>query len=120
LLSGLQALALLGPQQAEATIFLASWCLELTLKAYLELKEQTKKELRPIQHNLAELWSKASGHGLPIPFTPPRWCVLLSTTHDKPYHQRYPTDAAAYSAPNIQLLVVELTALHDLVAQSLQ
>jgi hypothetical protein len=120
LLAGLEALAPLGPRQAEAAIFLASWCLELTLKAHLESKGQTKDELRPIQHNLAELWAKASGHGLPIPATPPRWCALLSTTHDKPFHQRYPTDAAASSAPNIQLLVVELTALHNLVAQSLQ
>lgn len=86
----------------------------------LESKGQTKDELRPIQHNLAALWAKASNHGLPIPATPPRWCMVLSTTHDKPFHQRYPTDAAASSAPNIPLLVVELTALHTLVAQSLQ
>ncbi len=118
--SGLEALALPDPQQAEAAIFLASWCLELTLKAYLESKGQTKLELRPIQHNLAKLWAKASDHGLSVPAIPPRWCVLLSTTHDKPFHQRYPTDAAGSSAPNIQLLVVELTALHNLVAQSLQ
>jgi hypothetical protein len=121
LLSGLEALALLGPQQAEAAIFLASWCLELTLKAHLESKGQTKDKLWDIRHNLAELWAEASGHGLPVPATPPRWCVLLGTTHDGPlFHQRYPTDAAASSAPNIQLLVVELTALHNLVAQSLQ
>lgn len=120
LLSGLEALALLGSQQAEAAIFLASWCLELTLKAHLELKGQTKAELRPIQHNLAELWVKASGHGLPVPAKAPHWCVLLGKTHDNPFHQRYPTDAAASSAPNIQLLVAELTALHNLVAQSLQ
>lgn len=120
LLTGLEALAPLGPRQAEAAIFLASWCLELTLKGYLESKGQTKVELRTIQHNLAALWAKASDHGLPILAMPPRWCFLLSTTHDKPFHQRYPTDAAASSAPNIQLLVVELTALHNLVAQSLQ
>jgi hypothetical protein len=120
LLTGLETLAPLGPRQAEAAIFLASWCLELTLKAHLESKGQTKDALRPIQHNLTALWAKASDQGLPIPATPPRWCVLLSTIHDKPFHQRYPTDAAASSAPNIQLLVVELTALNRLVAQSLQ
>lgn len=120
LLSGLEALALLGPQQAEAAIFLASWCLELTLKAHLEQKGQTKNELRPIRHNLAKLWEEASKHGLPVPATPPHWCDQLGKTHDKPFHQRYPTDAAAFSAPSIQILVVELTALHNLVAQSLR
>ena len=120
LLVGLEALALLGPRQAEAAIFLASWCLELNLKAHLEFKGRTKDKLRPLQHNLAALWTKASDHGLPVPATPPYWCALISQTHNRPFHQRYPTDAAAYSAPNIQLLVVELTALHNLVAQSLQ
>lgn len=119
LLSGLEALSVLGPPQTEAAIFLASWCLELTLKAYLEKNGRTKTELRPIQHNLAGLWTKAFDCGLAVTATPPRWCALLSTTHDKPFHQRYPTDAAVSSAPHIGLLVAELSALHNLVAQSL-
>ena len=120
LLAGLEALEPLGPQRAEAAIFLASWCLELTLKAHLESKGQAKDELRPIQHNLAALWAKAAEHGLAVSTTPPRWCVVLSATHNKPFHQRYPTDAAASIAPSRQLLLVELTALHSLVASSLQ
>ena len=120
LLAGLEALEPLGPKRAEAAVFLASWCLELTLKAHLESKGQAKDELRAIQHNLAALWAKAAAHGLPVSAPPPRWCVALSATHNKPFHQRYPTDAAASIAPSIQLLLVELTALHNLVATSLQ
>ncbi len=120
LLTGLEALAPLGPRQAEAAIFLASWCLELTLKAHLASRGQNKSELQPIQHNLSALWAKAFDFGLPVPATPPRWCVILSGTHDKPFHQRYPTDAAGSIAPNTETLVVELTTLHNLVAQSIQ
>lgn len=120
LFSGLEALEPLGSAKAEAAIFLASWCLELSLKAYLESKGQTKDVLRPIQHDLAALWTCASNHGLAVQATPPRWCVVLGATHKKPFHQRYPTEAAASIAPNIQMLVVELAALRNLVAQSLQ
>jgi hypothetical protein len=120
LFSGLEALAPLGSTKAAAAIFLASWCLELTLKAYLGSKGQMKDELVQIQHDLAGLWTRASNHGLAVQATPPRWCVLLGETHKKPFHQRYPTEAAASVAPNIQLLVVELAALRNLVAQSLK
>lgn len=120
LLTGLEALEPLGPRKAEAAIFLASWCLELTLKAHLESKGQKKDELHSIQHNLAALWVRAGEHGLSISAAPPHWCVLLSATHNKPFHQRYPTEAAASVVPNIQLLLAELNALHSLVTQSLQ
>jgi hypothetical protein len=117
--AGLRALASLGEQEAPAAVFLASWCLELSLKAYLASKGQRKAELRSIQHNLAALWSKAASHGLGLPGTPPRWCTLLSTTHNSPYHQRYPTDAAAFIAPNLHVVEGELRALLALVEHSL-
>ena len=120
LLKGAEALSHLGPAESQATIFLASWCVELSLKAYLASKGLRKNELRHIQHNLTELWAEASKHGLPIPRITPRWCNLFSETHKTPYHQRYPTDAAGSIATNIQALIPELTALLKLVRQSLQ
>ena len=117
---GFRALAPLGALQAPAAIFLASWCLELSLKAHLASKGQGKTELRSIQHDLAALWTKAAILGLRVPSTPPHWCMLLSATHNDPYHQRYPNDAAASSTPSIQVVEAELTALLTIVEQSLQ
>jgi hypothetical protein len=117
---GFLALAPLGAAQTHACIFLASWCLELSLKAYLATKGQGKSQLGPIQHNLAALWAKAAELGLPAPKSPPRWCVLLSETHNTPFHQRYPTETAVSIAPNKQSLVAELSALLALIEQSIQ
>lgn len=117
---GLKALAQLGERQAHASIFLASWCLELALKGHLVAMGKGKKELRPIQHNLAALWIEAANLGLGIPNSPPRWCSILSKTHDDPYHQRYPTDAVAFLAPNVQTVVAELATLLNVLEHSLQ
>jgi hypothetical protein len=120
LMIGLKALAPLDPRHSQAAVFLASWCVELTLKGFLDSKGQTKKMLQPIRHNLAALWNKSSELGLAISKSAPAWCVLLSETHNAPFHQRYPTDAASSVAPNLELLVREIERLHALAAQSLR
>jgi len=119
LLSGASALADLGEKELQASIFLASWCLELALKGYLDAKGQGKKELASIRHNLSKLWECAAKEGLCIAAAPPRWCELLSATHDHPYHQRYPTEAIASVAPQIQVVVKELEALVATVKKAL-
>ena len=117
---GMRALAEDGKDLSQAATFLGSWCLELALKAYLASRGQGKKELRPIQHNLIELWKKAGSLGLAIPTAPPQWCELLSTTHNEPYHQRYPTDAAGSRTPNLSLASTELEALLSAIGSSIQ
>lgn len=112
---GLEALVPLGAAHANAAVFLASWSLELALKAHLAANGQGKRELRSIQHNLEALWVKAAGLGLSVPTLAPRWCTLLSKTHDDPYHQRYPSNAAASTAPNLGEVVVELGKLLQVV-----
>jgi hypothetical protein len=112
LLHGLRALVNgEDAQNAEAAIFLASWCLELTLKGYLAAVGKGKKELQPIQHDLVALWELAQRCGLMVPAVPPRWCQLLSETHNSPFHQRYPTDASVSVAPNLRLVLSELEVL---------
>lgn len=119
--AGLAALAPGGTIVSHAAIFLASWCLELALKAHLANHGLGTKALRPIQHNLAKLWIEAANHGLSVSNAPPRWCIMLSETHDNPYFQRYPSDStAAYIAPNINDLVAEIGAVLDIVGTSLQ
>jgi HEPN domain-containing protein len=118
--AGLEALAPLGAKQANAAVFLASWCLELALKSHLAAHGQGKRELRSIQHNLTALWSKAASLGLHIASAAPRWCEKLSETHDDPYHQRYATDKAASIAPNIQAVANELRLLLEVVSRSIQ
>ena len=119
LLSGASALAALGEKELQASVFLASWCLELALKGYLDAKGQGKKELASIRHNLSKLWERAAKEGLSITAVPPHWCELLSATHDLPYHQRYPTGDVASVAPHIQAVVKELETLVATVKKAL-
>lgn len=119
--AGVRALSPLGAEEAYAAIFLASWCIELALKSYLELKGQGKKQLQPIQHDLAALWARAATCGLPVSLTPPQWCEKLGETHKGPgFHLRYPTDAAAMVSPNASLLERELAALLALIGEQVR
>lgn len=98
---GLAGLSNQEASHAEAAIFLAAWCLELSLKAFLAKHGQLKTQLHSIQHDLAALWKRAATLGLAIPQDPPRWCLLLSSLHASPYHLRYPDEAAAAIAPGV-------------------
>lgn len=117
---GTVALASGPPDQVAACQFLASWSLELALKSYLAHVRVPKMQIQPIRHNLSALWEKAAAMGLPISGTPPRWCALLSSLHDKPYHSRYPTEAAASIRPSLALLSSELRAVIDAVISAVQ
>ena len=75
---------------------------------------------RKIQHNLGALWKLAAEYGLSIQAEPPRWCQVLGETHDNPYHQRYPTDACASLAPNLEFATAELDSLLTLVERFTQ
>ncbi len=118
---GLKALSSLSAKEAYAAVFLAAWCLELSLKSFLADHGQGKKQLQPIQHDLAALWSRAATLGLPVSNTPPPWCSLLSEAHKGPsFHQRYPTHDAASISPNATLLEQELAVLLALIAQQVR
>lgn len=108
---GLLTLVSSGPETRTAAVFLASWALELALKAHLVQRGKTKRELRPIQHDLTALWQLAFAEGLPLASSPPHWCSLLSQTHDAPYHQRYGSNTPISVWPAIQAVVVGLTEL---------
>jgi HEPN domain-containing protein len=116
---GLAALSALDANHADAAVFLAAWCLELSLKAYLAKHGQLKTQLQPIQHDLAALWRRSESFGLPIPKDPPRWCLLLSTLHAHPYHLRYPDNTAAAIGPAVHEVSVALGDLLHLIEREL-
>lgn len=115
----MHALAKCDASAARAATFLGSWSLELLLKAHLARVGKHKKELRPIQHNLEALWELSVSTGLAVAGTPPSWCKDLSATHNHPFVQRYDSEDAAWTAPNMQLLLGELTALQAVVRRDL-
>jgi hypothetical protein len=120
LLQGVRTLAASTPEATTSCQFLAAWTLELTLKAYLSHAGTSRKQLQPIRHDLAGLWVKSSQLGLSVSNAPPRWCELLSVTHNAPYHSRYPTQAVAAVGPGVAAMNTELQALFALVESIVQ
>lgn len=120
LLQGMTPLITASGDVTTASHFLACWSLELLLKSYLSHVGVSRKELKPIRHNLGALWVKASSLGLAVSANPPRWCQLLNGIHDYPYYSRYPTAAAGYIGPNLQQLNAELGILLDVVSKIVQ
>ena len=117
---GAAALAAQDASHAHATVFLAAWCAELSLKAYLAKHGQFKEQLGAIQHNLSGLWKKAASLGLSVPQDPPRWLQLLGTLHGNPYHLRYPSEAAASLSPAANEAVVGLGNLIQVVEKAFE
>lgn len=116
---GLATLSTQDSSHADAAVFLAAWCLELSLKAYLAKHGQLRNQLQTIQHDLTALWRRAVSFGLPVPQDPPRWCQLLSTLHAHPYHLRYPDEAAVAVAPGVREVSIALGDLLHLIESEL-